>query len=131
MNGKKDPQELKGMEVKTWQTDVFYFFQRLVMCLAPKYTNIGSQVWKPTEDFSDIRKKAFGTSGLRIKNKVEEGSSYPLPTSHRKPWLILGDIKPRSQYSMVPLNGSKFGIVRWGAQNRPKETSREIILNLS
>ena len=74
---------MKGIEVKKFQTDLFYSIQRLVTCLAPKYTTYWqairglSQVWKPTEDFSNIRKKAFGTSGLRIKSKVEAGSKLP------------------------------------------------------
>ena len=34
---------MKGMEVKKIQTDLFCSIQRLVICLAPKYTTIGKQ----------------------------------------------------------------------------------------
>ena len=34
---------MKGMEGKKFQADLFYSCQRLVTCLAPKYTTIGRQ----------------------------------------------------------------------------------------
>ena len=84
MNGKKNIIVLKGMEVKTCQTDVcILLFSKISDVFGPKIYKYWQairglgQVCIPTKGFSNIRKKAFGTSGLRIKSKVEAGSKLP------------------------------------------------------